>query len=98
MVAGELELWVRERTPERAAVPVEIVLIDPLPLTGVGKVFKPQLRWNAAQRVFSRTLALTPQATLNRLLLIPQRRSCITTNAQCALPRGRPAPESSTPG
>jgi fatty-acyl-CoA synthase len=53
---GELEAWVRERTPERAAVPVEIVLIDPMPLTGVGKVFKPQLRWNAAQRVFTQTL------------------------------------------
>jgi fatty-acyl-CoA synthase len=54
---GELEAWVRERTPERAAVPVEIVLIDSMPLTGVGKVFKPQLRWNAAQRVFMQTLA-----------------------------------------
>jgi fatty-acyl-CoA synthase len=54
---GELEAWVRERAPERAAVPVEIVLIDPMPLTGVGKVFKPQLRWNAAQRVFTQTLA-----------------------------------------
>ena len=54
---GELEAWVRERTPERAAVPVQIVLIDPMPLTGVGKVFKPQLRWNAAQRVFTQTLA-----------------------------------------
>jgi fatty-acyl-CoA synthase len=54
---GELEAWVREHTPERAAVPVEIVLIDPMPLTGVGKVFKPQLRWIAAQRVFTQTLA-----------------------------------------
>lgn len=54
---GELEAWVRERTPERAAVPVEIIIIDPLPLTGVGKVFKPHLRWDAAERVFTRTLA-----------------------------------------
>ena len=53
---GELETWVRERTPERAAVPVQIVLIDTMPLTGVGKVFKPQLRWDAAQRVFAQTL------------------------------------------
>jgi fatty-acyl-CoA synthase len=55
---GELESWVRERTPERAAVPVQIVPIDPMPLTGVGKVFKPQLRWDAAKRVF--TGVLTP--------------------------------------
>lgn len=54
---GELEDWVRERTPERAAVPVAIVHVDPMPLTGVGKVFKPQLRWDAARRVFERTLA-----------------------------------------
>jgi len=54
---GELEAWVRERTPERAAVPVQVIPIDPMPLTGVGKVFKPQLRWDAARRVFSNVLA-----------------------------------------
>jgi fatty-acyl-CoA synthase len=53
---GELEAWVRERTPERAAVPVQIIPIDPMPVTGVGKVFKPQLRWDAAQRVFEKVL------------------------------------------
>jgi fatty-acyl-CoA synthase len=53
---GELEAWVRERTPERAAVPVQIIPIDPMPLTGVGKVFKPQLRWDAATRVFTKVL------------------------------------------
>jgi fatty-acyl-CoA synthase len=55
--AGELEAWVRERTPERAAVPVQIFQIDPMPLTGVGKVFKPQLRWDAATRVLTRSLS-----------------------------------------
>jgi fatty-acyl-CoA synthase len=54
---GELEAWVRERTPERAAVPVQIYCIDPMPLTGVGKVFKPQLRWDAATRALTKTLA-----------------------------------------
>ena len=51
---GELEAWVRERTPERAAVPVQIYCIDPMPLTGVGKVFKPQLRWDAATRALTK--------------------------------------------
>ncbi|MGH6715099.1 MAG: acyl-CoA synthetase, partial [Bradyrhizobium sp.] len=55
---GELEAFVRDRTPERAAVPVQIIPIDPMPLTGVGKVFKPKLRWDAATRVF--TGVLTP--------------------------------------
>ena len=56
VVAGELEAWVRERTPERAAVPVQIFQIDPMPLTGVGKVFKPQLRWDAATRALAEIL------------------------------------------
>ncbi|MFM6990137.1 MAG: AMP-binding enzyme, partial [Rhodoferax sp.] len=59
--SAELHQWVRERTPERAAIPVEVILIDAIPLTGVGKVFKPQLRWAAAQAVFQALLA--PLAT-----------------------------------
>jgi fatty-acyl-CoA synthase len=54
---GQLEDFVRERTPERAAVPVRIIPVDPMPLTGVGKEFKPQLRWDAAGRVFTGALA-----------------------------------------
>lgn len=54
---GELEAFVRERAPERAAAPVKIIPIDSMPLTGVGKVFKPALRWDAAARVFAGVLA-----------------------------------------
>ena len=54
---GELEAFVRERTPERAAVPVQVLPVDPMPLTGVGKVFKPSLRWDATQRVFAQMLS-----------------------------------------
>ena len=45
------------RTPERAAVPVDVYFVDAMPLTAVGKVFKPALRWDAAQRVFAQVLA-----------------------------------------
>ena len=55
--SAELLLYLRNHTPERAAVPVDVRLIDAIPLTGVGKVFKPQLRWDAAQRVFTTLLA-----------------------------------------
>jgi fatty-acyl-CoA synthase len=55
--AAELIAWIRERTPERAAVPVAIHPINPMPLTGVGKIFKPALRWDAAQRVAAQLLA-----------------------------------------
>ena len=54
---AELHEWVRARTPERAAIPVAVQVIDAIPLTGVGKVFKPQLRWDAAREVFTQLLA-----------------------------------------
>ena len=54
---AELLAWVAERTPERAAVPVQIYLIETVPLTAVGTVFKPALRWDAAQRAVTRMLS-----------------------------------------
>jgi fatty-acyl-CoA synthase len=59
---AELIDYVRERTPERAAVPVSIHEIQPMPLTGVGKVFKPALRLDAARRVAENLLADAPLA------------------------------------
>jgi fatty-acyl-CoA synthase len=55
--AAELLAFVAARTPERAALPVEIYFIDSVPLTAVGKVFKPALRWDAARRAVTRLLA-----------------------------------------
>ena len=55
--AAELIAFVAERTPERAAVPVEIFFVEAIPLTAVGKVFKPALRWDATRSVVSRMLA-----------------------------------------
>ena len=55
--AAELLGFVAERTPERAASPVEVYFIEALPLTAVGKVFKPALRWDAARRAVTRMLA-----------------------------------------
>ena len=54
---AELLAFVRERTPERAAVPVQLYFIDAIPLTAVGKVFKPALRLDAARRAVARLLA-----------------------------------------
>lgn len=51
---GELHDFAREHIPERAAAPVEVVILPAMPLTGVGKVFKPQLRYVAAQLAFER--------------------------------------------
>jgi fatty-acyl-CoA synthase len=54
---AELHEYLRSKTPERAAVPVAVIFVDAIPLTGVGKVFKPQLRWDATKKVFDETLA-----------------------------------------
>ncbi len=47
---------VKTRIGERAAIPKEILIIDQIPLTAVGKIFKPALRWDATQRVYEKEL------------------------------------------
>jgi len=34
-----------------------VFIVDPIPLTGVGKIFKPELRNRAARRVYSQVVA-----------------------------------------
>lgn len=54
---------------ERAAVPKEVVVLDELPLTPVGKIFKPALRWDAIRRTYEGVLkeveALTDSIQVN---------------------------------
>lgn len=47
---AELQAYARERVAERPAAPANIYFVDALPLTAVGKVFKPTLRLDAARR------------------------------------------------
>lgn len=53
--AGPAELveFCRTRIHERASVPVEIIVLDRMPLTPVGKISKPALRRDAIERVVS---------------------------------------------
>jgi fatty-acyl-CoA synthase len=48
--------WARAHIGEKAAIPKEIFIVDQIPLTAVGKIFKPALRWDATQRVYAREL------------------------------------------
>jgi fatty-acyl-CoA synthase len=41
---------------ERAAIPKEVILLEEVPLTPVGKIFKPALRWDAIRRVYEKEL------------------------------------------
>jgi len=53
----ELIAYCRERIAERAAVPVRVVVQPSLPLTAVGKTFKPELRWRAIEFALTDALA-----------------------------------------
>ncbi len=54
--AQEIERHCRENITERAAVPKKIHIIDPMPMTAVGKIFKPALRHRAIRDVFAAEL------------------------------------------
>ncbi len=58
---GELMEFCREHVQERAATPVEVIVLDELPLTAVGKLAKPALRIMATEReVHARVAAAFP--------------------------------------
>ncbi|KAA9164464.1 AMP-binding protein [Amycolatopsis acidicola] len=54
---AELLDFCRSRIQERASVPVEIIVLDQLPLTPVGKISKPALRRDVIERVAGRVAA-----------------------------------------
>jgi fatty-acyl-CoA synthase len=54
--AKEIEDYAREHISERAAAPKEVVIVDEMPLTDVGKPHKVKLRQDAAERAFAATL------------------------------------------
>ncbi len=53
----ELTDFARAEIPERAAVPAHLEILPELPMTAVGKVYKPELRRRAAERVLAAALA-----------------------------------------
>ena len=55
--ADEVQAFAQANSPERAAAPKEIILVDKMPLTDVGKPAKVQLRLDAARRAFTAALA-----------------------------------------
>jgi fatty-acyl-CoA synthase len=52
----EIMEWAREKIGEKAAVPKDVFIVDRIPLTAVGKIFKPALRWDASERVYQHEL------------------------------------------
>lgn len=48
--------YLKQEVGERAAVPKEVSILKEMPLTPVGKIFKPALRWDAVKRVYDAEL------------------------------------------
>ena len=57
VTAEELVAFAKENVPERAAQPVYAEVMDELPKTHVGKIFKPDLRRSAIRRVYGEALS-----------------------------------------
>jgi len=61
----DLLAYARESIGERAAVPKAIHIVDLIPLTPVGKIFKPALRWDVIRRVYENELAALGELAAN---------------------------------
>ncbi len=59
ITSEELLQFAKENISERAAIPKEIVIVDEIPLTLVGKIFKPRLVWKEVDKIYLRTLQRT---------------------------------------
>ncbi|MBB4688397.1 acyl-CoA synthetase [Amycolatopsis jiangsuensis] len=53
----QLREWARGKVPESAAAPKTVTVLDALPVTDVGKPYKPALRADAARRELTKALA-----------------------------------------
>ncbi len=54
--ADEIKEFAKAHIPERAAAPVAVTILAALPLTSIGKIYKPPLRHDAAQLAFEMAL------------------------------------------
>src|SRR5262249_8188202 len=55
----ELVAWAADNVAERAAAPRHVYIVEEIPLTAVGKPFKPELRRRAAEQAAREALAQT---------------------------------------
>jgi fatty-acyl-CoA synthase len=65
----ELRAWACDRVPEQAAAPKAVSVLDALPLTLVGKPFKPALRAEATREAVAEALRDLPTVTDVRALI-----------------------------
>jgi fatty-acyl-CoA synthase len=54
--AESIMQWAKQHVGEKAAIPKEIIITKEIPLTPVGKIFKPALRYDATRRAYEKAL------------------------------------------
>ena len=62
--------WARTHIGERAAVPKAVYILDHIPLTAVGKIFKPALKWDAIRRIYESELDKMKDLTASRTVTV----------------------------
>jgi fatty-acyl-CoA synthase len=66
--ASELVAYAKQHIVERAAAPVEVILVDEIPKTGIDKVFKPALRFDAIKRTYEGVIADHPDIRVDAVI------------------------------
>jgi fatty-acyl-CoA synthase len=56
LTEADILQYLKNKIGERAAFPKEVFIVDEIPLTPVGKIFKPALRWKAIKKVYQSEL------------------------------------------
>jgi fatty-acyl-CoA synthase len=73
--AEELRVFALDRVPERPAAPAEIIILEQMPVTAVGKIFKPNLRHDATKRAIQAALSpLTAEGLAVEVKVVPHER------------------------
>jgi fatty-acyl-CoA synthase len=78
--AEALHAFALERVPERPAAPAEVIILEQMPVTAVGKIFKPTLRQDATRRAIQSALApLAQQGVEIEVEVLPHERHGMLT-------------------
>lgn len=81
----ELAAFVRDRITERAALPKHIRIVDAMPLTAVGKIFKPELKRREAADAFQTALA-DADIAVKAIVVTESKSSGLTAQVQLSNP------------
>jgi fatty-acyl-CoA synthase len=88
----ELQAFARERVAERAAAPAEVRILAQMPLTAVGKIFKPALREIAAKDALEQAIsALGATGVSVEVAAHPKHGALATVRASALAPQAEAA-------